>query len=182
MRDINWKHEILDFIKTLGISFIIIFIVTQFIIRPIRVNQNSMYPTLYDQSFGITNVFSAKIGDINRFDVVVIKLPNNTHLVKRVIGLPNETISYKNDQLFVDGVAIEENFINEEYRQEIISKYGTFTEPVEEIILGDDEVFCLGDNRPYSKDSRAYGPFKKSQIVSKGVVIVYPFNQIKIVK
>lgn len=182
MKEINWKYEIWDFIKTLVISFIVVFIVTQFLVRPIRVNQNSMYPTLYDQSVGVTNVFSAKIGDIDRFDIVVIKMPDKTHLVKRVIGLPNETISYKNDQLFVDGVAIEEDFINQAYKQEITNKFGTFTEPISEIVLGDDEVFCLGDNRPYSKDSRAYGPFKKSQIVSKGVVIIYPFNQIKVVK
>ncbi|MFV0552786.1 MAG: signal peptidase I [Anaerorhabdus sp.] len=178
MKEINWKHEILDFLKTLGICFLIIFVLTRFFIRPVNVNQNSMYPTILDKSFGVSNVFSVKaLHDVNRFDIVVINLEDGKNLIKRVVGLPNETISFKNDTLYIDGQPVEENFFNEEYRKEEIQKYGYFTENMEPITLGPDEVFCVGDNRPYSRDSRDYGPFKESQIMSKGLFVITPLDR-----
>ncbi|MEG0176909.1 signal peptidase I [Anaerorhabdus sp.] len=178
MKDINWKAELIDFLKTLLVSFIIIFVITRFVARPVKVNQNSMYPTVLDQSVGITNIFSVSVlHDINRFDIVVIKMEDGKNLFKRVIGLPGETLSYVDDVLYIDGEPVDEPFINQEYKSEEINKLGLFTNDVKEITLANDEVYCLGDNRPFSKDSRDYGPFKESQITGKGIFIIYPFNR-----
>lgn len=178
MKDINWKAEILDFLKTLLISFIIIFVFTKFIARPVRVNQNSMYPTVIDQSVGVTNIFSVEVlHDINRFDIVVVKTDDGKNLIKRVVGLPNETLSFKNDVLYINGLPIEQPFFDQKYVDEEKEKFGLFTNDIQEITLGPDEIFCLGDNRPYSKDSRDYGPFKESQVMGKGIFILYPFNR-----
>ncbi len=178
-KKIDWKAEIFDFVKTLVICFIIVFAVTTFIVKPARVSQNSMYPTIYDKSIGIGNVIGVKLGNIDRFDIVVIntKRSENTYIIKRVIGLPGETVEFKNSQLFINGEVVEESFLDQNYYDEITNIYGYFTEDIPPIVLGEGEIFCLGDNRRYSKDSRHYGPFEISQVVSKDFFVVYPFGK-----
>ena len=99
------------------------------------------------------------------------------YLVKRVIGLPGETIEYRQDQLLVNGEAVAEDFFDQDYKRSQ-SANGSFTQDFGPVTLADDEYFMLGDNRPYSSDSRWYGPFKKEQIKAKDVVVLFPFQQI----
>ena len=95
------------------------------------------------------------------------------YLIKRVIGLPGETVEYRNNQLYINGEPVEEPFLDASYT----STYpGTFTSDFKTEKLGEDEYFCMGDNRPHSSDSRYYGAFHKSDIVSKGVFVIYPFK------
>ncbi len=182
-KKINWKEEIIDFIKTLVFCFVFVFILTRFIIKPIQVNQNSMYPTILDQSMGFSNVIDLKLNGVKRFDVVIIdtgsknSLNQDKYIIKRVIALPNETIEVKDNILYINGEIIEEDFLNTSYANEFIRNNGYFTQDIQPITLGDDEIFCLGDNRPLSKDSRHYGPFTMDQLVSKGVFIVFPLNR-----
>ncbi len=168
-------NEAVDFLKTLGTSVIIVTIMVNFFIRPIRVDGSSMYPTLESDSFGIANVLGVKMGHLERFDIVVIYLSSeNKYLVKRIVGLPGEEISYQNGTLYVNGEEVREEFFDREY----ISSWGdTFMADVKTVTLGENEYFCLGDNRPNSKDSRYYGPFKKDQIRCKGALILYPFSR-----
>ena len=90
--------------------------------------------------------------NLDRFDCVMIK--SEKQLFKRVIGLPGETIEYKDNKLYVNGVEIEDK-----YEQ---GKTENF-----KVILAENEYFCMGDNREISKDSRALGPFKREQIKAK---------------
>ena len=168
--------ELGSFISTLLISLVIVFLIVHFLVRPIKVQGNSMYPTLENDEIGFANVIGLNMNGIDRFDVVIIYMPEqNEYLVKRAIGLPGETVSYTDSVLYINGKAVEESFLNEEY----VSSYGgTFTEDVKEVVLGDNEYWCMGDNRPYSRDSRYYGAFDKSSIVAKGTAILYPFSKI----
>lgn len=166
--------EVLLFFKDLAISFAVVLILVNFIIRPIQVKGSSMYPTLKDGEVGFSNLIGRKTTGIERFDIVIVYMEDkDEYLVKRCVGLPNETIAYKDGILYVDGKAVEEEFLDEEYK----SSFGEiFTDDVEEITLGDDEYFCVGDNRPRSTDSRYYGPFTEDMIISKGVFILFPFS------
>ena len=94
-----------------------------------------------------------------------------------MIGLPGETIEYRQDQLLVNGEAVAEDFFDQDYKRSQ-SANGSFTQDFGPVTLADDEYFMLGDNRPYSSDSRWYGPFKKEQIKAKDVVVLFPFQQI----
>ena len=172
-------REIIDFFRDLAVCMISVFLITHFVLRPVQVKGSSMYPTLQDSALGFSNVLGYKLNSISRFDVVIIYLEEkDEYLVKRCIGLPGETISYKNGQLYVDGVAVEEDFLDEDYVNEFENTYGTsFTSDVQEITLGEDEYYCLGDNRPHSTDSRYYGPFTSEQITSKSVYVVWPLSQ-----
>ncbi len=167
--------EIWDFLKTLLISMTIVFLCTQFLARPIRVQGSSMYPTLESNALGISNVLSVRLGDIRRFDIAIIYLgEKNEYLVKRVIGMPGETLEYKDGVLKINGEVMEEPFLNKEYKD----SFGTgFMSDVEPVTLGEKEYYCLGDNRPGSRDSRYYGPFEKEQILAKGAFILLPLSQ-----
>lgn len=111
------------------------------------VNGESMYPTLHDKEFGVA--LRTTVTDINRYDIVVIK-QTDRYLIKRVIGLPGDYIEYKNNKLYVNGELTEDEFdyLTEDYSMQV----------------GEDEYFCLGDNRQNSADSRTFGCFKKKDI------------------
>ena len=165
--------EVLLFFRDLAVCLAIVLVVVNFILRPIQVKGSSMYPTLTSGSLGVSNLLGYNMDGIKRFDIVIIYLEEkNEYLVKRCIGMPNETISYSNDVLYINGEPMEEDFLDEEYS----SGFNIFTADMEEVKLGEDEYFCLGDNRPRSTDSRFYGPFRRDQIVSKGAFIFFPFS------
>ncbi len=177
-KQIDWKYEVIDFLKTLIIAFIIVFIVTKYIVKPIRVNQNSMYPTILDQSVGVSNVIVLSLEKIDRFDIVVIDAGEENYIIKRVVGLPGETVEMINEVLYINGKVVEEPFLDETYYNSTLMQMGYFTNDFSAYTLGEDEIYCLGDNRPYSKDSRHYGAFKTSQVISKDVFFFYPFNRL----
>ncbi len=170
--------DIVDSIITVFITIAVSLIMVNFFFMPIVVNGSSMYPTLQDKSYGFSNIFSRRVSGIDRFDIVVVYLEErDENLVKRVIGLPNETITFTNDTLYVNGTPIDQTFLDPEYvkMSQDGSYAGLFTNDFT-VTLGDDEYFCMGDNRPRSADSRMYGAFKQSQIVSKDIFIVFPFD------
>lgn len=173
-----YLDEIIDSIVTVFVTIVVSLVLVNFFFMPIVVNGSSMYPTLQDNSYGFSNIFSRRVSGIERFDIVVVYLEErDENLVKRVIGLPNETITFTNDTLYVNGTPIDQDFLDEDYvKQSKDSSYsGLFTNDFT-FTLGDDEYFCMGDNRPRSADSRLYGAFNQSQIISKNVFIIFPFD------
>lgn len=121
-------------------------------IFPFRVSGNSMSPTLKNGELGL----ALKHSDINRFDIVIVR-HNDKYLIKRVVGMPEETIEYKNDILYVNGKIVAETHAN-----------GTTNDF--KITLGKDEYWCLGDNRENSVDSRNYGSFHREYIIGRKVL------------
>lgn len=167
-------REVLSFLRDLAVSMAVILLICNFVLRPVRVYGDSMYPTLLNGAIGFSNVIGFKTGELKRFDIAIIYVEEkNEYLVKRVIGLPGETLSYRYGQLFINGEMVDEPFLDQAYVEQC-GQY--FMSDVSEITLGEDEYYCLGDNRPASSDSRYYGPFKKEQIRSKGVLVLWPFS------
>lgn len=198
-------EDILDFVKVFAITALVFLLFVNFIAHPVNVKGRSMYPTLQDGEFGFTSIASTYIGSIERGDVVVIKMMDEesgkeTHWVKRVIGMPGETISCVDDEVYINGNKLDESeYIDEEYRQEMVNEFGFFNRVMKDYVndqgitvveacdfdsvtLNEDEYFLMGDNRPYSKDSRdvTVGPIQKSQIFGKGVLVLFPLTEIGI--
>lgn len=115
------------------------------------ISGNSMYPTLKDKQV----VRVSKIKEISRFDIVIAKKHDNYLIIKRVIGLPDEKVEYKDNHLYINEKPITESFIDL-----YLTKTEDFT-----YTLKDDEYFLLGDNREYSTDSRELGAFKKEKLL-----------------
>lgn len=185
-------EDILGFIKVFVVSAIVILLFVNFVAHPVRVDGRSMYPTLKDGEFGFTNVGGVLLNGVERGDIVVVTMEENgqkTHWVKRVIGLPGETVSCVNDVIYINGKALDETkYIDPDYRQSLVDKFGYFNKvpnadntnvvDFEEVKLKDDEYYVMGDNRPYSKDSRYVGPVKKSQIFAKKMLVLLPISDI----
>ncbi|MBR2067883.1 MAG: signal peptidase I [Solobacterium sp.] len=166
--------EVFLFLKDLAISFAVILLLTTFVIRPVKVKGSSMYPTLEDAEIGFSNLIGMKLNHLKRFDIVIIHLADrDEYLVKRLIGMPGDTIEVNQDVLYINGEPVKETYLDEEYKA---SEGPIFTGDIAELTLGENEYYCLGDNRPHSTDSRVYGPFQKEQIISKGIFVLFPFN------
>ena len=155
----------------LGVA-IISFVLLKFILIPCEVRGTSMLPTLLDKDRGYSFILTRNIG-IDRFDICVIK-PTNVDeeklIVKRIIGMPNETVEYKNNVLYINGIEYEEEYLNNVFTEDFVMK------------LGDEEYCCLGDNRPVSKDSRYYGAFKEDEIIATNLFVFYPFSNFGVKK
>lgn len=164
------KHKSkFNFAYMIIICLIVAKLITSFVFLSVMVDGNSMSTTLQNGDKGITDGLFYKITGIDRFDIVILEEKNfDDKLVKRVIGLPGETIRYEKGVLYVDGKVVEEPFISEEVAKKTLTRYGNDTF---ECKLGNDEYYVLGDNRGNSTDSRYFGAIKKSQIKGVGMML-----------
>ena len=127
-----------------------------------------MSSTLKDGDIMLLNKVGLRKG-IERFNIVVIK-NDNKYIIKRVIGLPGEIISYKEETLYINGKVM-------------IDEYNlSGTGEIEPLKIGKDEYYVMGDNRSVSKDSRSIGTIKKDKIIGKTNFVIYPFNKFGIVE
>lgn len=159
----------MKFIKENLIYIIIIFLIIAiriFIITPVMVDGNSMYPTLNDREILLLKKYDKKY---DRFDIVVLKY-NDEKLVKRIIGLPGEKVYYKHNTLYIDGKKIIEDFNHDETDNFNITDLGYTKIP-------DDYYLVLGDNRDDSLDSRIIGLINKEDIQGTVGIRLFPFNK-----
>ncbi|HCS30525.1 MAG TPA: signal peptidase I [Enterococcus sp.] len=179
----------------LFIVIILLFLVIRFFIfTPVQVSGHSMDPTLADGQRLIVN----KLANIERFEIVTTKEPDDqdTTAVKRVIGLPGDTVKMSNDVLTVNGKIYKEPYLDQfkqafakeklqtEYSystlfQERANAATTFTSDFE-VTVPKDSYFVLGDNRLVSKDSRIFGFVSKADIQGEVVVRYWPIKKIKL--
>jgi signal peptidase I len=176
------KSELWEWTKALLIAVVLAAVIRYFLFAPIVVDGLSMMPTLHDQDRMIVNKLSYKIGEPERFDIIVFHAPENKDYIKRVIGLPGDTVEYKNDTLYVNGKAYEEPYL-EEYKKQVID--GPLTDPftLEEKIgrqtVPEGQLFVMGDNRRFSKDSRHIGTVPFEEVLGKTSIIYWPIDDIR---
>lgn len=175
------KSETFEWVKSITIAIVLAFIIRSFIFTPIVVDGESMTPTLQDKD----RMIVTKIGEPNRFDIVVFHAPDGRDYIKRVIGLPGDRVEYKDDVLYINGKAYNEPYL-EKYKK--MFKDGNLTDSftLKETAVGSDTVpedclFVMGDNRRYSKDSRAIGAVPLKKVVGTTNVVFYPIKDIQIV-
>ena len=179
-------YTILDFARLILITVVAAMVILLFVARKEEVRGTSMYPTLVEGESVIINMAANYVGEIKRFDVVVAREYRSDDLwVKRVIGLPGETISYREDVLYVDGKAMEEPFLDKKYVEQVKKSANKlyFTQDYTSKKLGKNEYLLVGDNRNESLDSRndAVGPFQREQIIARGVFVYQPFSKARYV-
>ena len=165
----NMNDKMKNFIKELipyVIILIVVVVIRTYIVTPIKVSGPSMLPTLTGKEVMILNKMKK---NYNRYDIVVVK-SSDGDIIKRVYGLPGETISCENGFIYIDGKKIEDKY------------NGNKTMDFDSVKLKDDEYFVLGDNRMNSKDSRIFGPFNKKEIKGTTNIVIFPFNKIGKVK
>lgn len=153
----------------------------KFVVIPVRIEGISMENTLHDHSIAMINAMGIQEDNIHRFDIVVIdSLQLNEKIIKRVIGLPNETVRFENDELYINDELVQQDFLDQDYVEESKLTYNVeqFTDDFE-VTLQDGEYFVMGDNRLRSTDSRELGPFTIDDFVGMKGLVIYPFTDIQ---
>ncbi len=142
---------------------VVVVLIRTFIITPVRVDGDSMKNTLKNGDI----LLLYKLSSIDRFDIIVLdEEKDNEKIIKRVIGLPGETVAIKKGKIYINDKVIDDEYA-----------YGETTD-YNKVTLKDDEYFILGDNRLISKDSRYFGPIKDNEIKGKIVFRLFPFTKI----
>lgn len=146
------------------VVLLVVILIKKFVISPVKVNGKSMMNTLHDGDIMILDIIGYRFHDIKRFDIVVVR-ENNEFLIKRVIGLPGETVEYKNNKLYIN-----DKLVKESYGSDVTDDFFAAVDK--------DHYFVMGDNRTNSLDSRVLGSFSRKDIVGKTNLIVFPFSRI----
>lgn len=167
------KNDVFDLVRFTLITLAVVIPIRIFIAQPFIVNGESMLPNLHNGDYLIIDEVSYHKHDPERGDVIVFKFPTNLKrfLIKRVIGLPGETISIQGSTITItkpDGeiIQLEEDYLNGDF-----SSHGEWN-------LADDEFFVLGDNRSASSDSRTWGVLRRHLIVGKTFLRLFPLSKI----
>ena len=172
-------REILSMIGWILFIFCLVFLVTTYVGQRTRVEGHSMEPALSDGDNLIVDKISYRFHDPERFDIIIFpyQWEPNTYYIKRIIGLPGETIQIDDEgNIYIDGEVLQEH-----YGLERIKNPGSAREP---ITLGEDEYFVLGDNRNNSEDSRftQVGVIHRDDIVGRAWLRIYPFDRIGFIR
>jgi signal peptidase I len=163
-----------DLIKFAVIALAIVIPVRMFIAQPFVVNGDSMFPTFHNKEYLIVDEISYIVRSPARGEVTIFRYPNDPSrfFIKRIIGMPNETIEIKNGVVKIinkenpDGFILEEPYLNEKF-----TTTETFT-------TGNDQYFVMGDNRNRSSDSRSWGVLPKKFMIGRAYLRLLPVGNL----
>jgi signal peptidase I len=158
-----------EIVETIVLSLIIFLVIRQGI-QNYRIESHSMEPNFYDGQYVLVNKLAYKLGEPQRGDVVVFHNPNNPDedYIKRIIGLPGDTISFDSGVAYVNGKPLDEPYVN------FPTNGNSGAEP---LVVDDGYIFVMGDNRPNSRDSRVFGELSEDLMVGKAWVRIWPLTE-----
>lgn len=167
----------LDLVETLVIGISLFLVIYLFFMQPHQVSGLSMEPNLHNNDYVLTDKISYRTGDPKRGDVVVIHAPEAANcpsgtgcdFIKRLLGLPGDTVEVKDNTIYVNGSPLDETYIADD----VTTVAGNYTRD-RVVTLGPDQYFVVGDNRMHSSDSRAWGPITKADIVGRAFLRYWP--------
>ena len=166
------SREILETVLYIAVVIVAAWFILHFVVQRTEVSGSSMLPSLHTGESIMIDKISYRFQDPERFDIIVFNYQyrKDTHYIKRIIGLPGETVLIKDGTIFINGEPLAEN-----YGLETINNPGRASEP---IVLGEDEYFVLGDNRNGSSDSRSadVGNIDRKQIVGRAWLRIWPLD------
>lgn len=171
----------LDIAQTLVLSAVFFIVIWFFFMRPFQVNGLSMFPTLNDKEYVLTNIIGLRFTTPKLGDVVVFKSPTNNEevFIKRVIGTPGDRVMVKNGSVHVNGGVIDES----EYINRDTKTYpGAFLKEELEVKVPNDSYIVMGDNRLYSSDSREWGFVPKNFLYGMSFFAYWPIEEMKIIR
>lgn len=169
----------LDTIETVVIALAIFVVIYLFLVQPHQVKGNSMYPNFFDGEYILTDKISYRLSLPQRGDVVVFKAPKNHEVdyIKRIIGLPGETVSINNGKVYVNNQLLKEPYLP----TDITTSPGSFLYENNKLTVPQREYVVLGDNRSHSSDSREWGTVKKDELIGKAWLRYWPIPKISFV-
>jgi signal peptidase I len=169
-REYAWLPWIRSWVRDVSIAIFIASVIILFFYQPVKVEGTSMLPRLDDQSRVFINKFLYRVEEIHRGDVVVFRYPGDPtkSYIKRVIGLPGDTVEILRGEVYVNGEKLNEPYVVPEYR-------GSTSAPPWQV--GPGSYYVLGDHRNSSNDSRVWGTVPRSYIYGKAELIYWPIGR-----
>ena len=169
--------ELFGWIVYIAVIIGLTWLIITFVGQRTRVSGHSMEATLHDGDNLIVDKLSYRFRDPKRFEIIVFpyRHKENTYYIKRIIGLPGETVQVKDGYVYIDGEKLDEN-----YGLEVMEDAGIAAEPIE---LGEDEYFVLGDNRNHSSDSRdpSVGILHRDELIGRAWIRIWPLDSIGVI-
>ena len=173
------NKQVWKWFKAVLFSLAIVSFIKYFVFIPIMIEGNSMSPTLTPGNHVIYESFTS----IERFDIILFHDNHGDSYIKRVIGLPGETLTFIDDQLYINSDPVDETYllgINDD--NQVFTPNFTLNSVTGMNTIPEDSYFVLGDNRTRSKDSRMFGFVPKKSIDGKARMIIYPLNELAVLK
>ncbi len=174
----EFLKEAIGWIVYLVVVFVLVWFIITFVGQRTKVDGDSMLPALTNGDNLIVEKISYRFGEPERFDIIVFPYQHadNIYYIKRIIGMPGETIQIWDGNIYINDTILEENYGLEE-----IEYAGIAAEPIE---LGEDEYFVMGDNRNNSSDSRdpSVGVLTREQLIGRAWVRIYPFDKMGVIR
>ena len=167
----RWKVLAREVVETILLT-VVIYALVNFATGRFRVEGDSMQPTMHPNEYVLIDKISYMLGQPQRGDIVVFRYPFGTErdFIKRVVGLPGETVTVMGGRVTVDGQLLDEPYIAAEPQYT-----GAWT-------LGPDEFFVLGDNRNNSSDSHSWGPLKREFLIGRALLVYWPLDSLTVVQ
>ena len=183
--------SILDWLIAIAIGVLAGILLVVFVVQRDNVYGDSMVPNLRDGYIVMTDKVSTYFDNYHRGDIVILDGENmegynhDEYLIKRIVGMPGETIRIADGHVYIREVGAADFYmLDEPYLADGVETYVMswgFERGYNEVTLGPDEYYCMGDNRPVSNDSRNLGPFSSDRIKGIAFVIIYPFNAFSLI-
>lgn len=165
----------IDVMQTILLAASIFLVIYIFVVRPFQVSGDSMYPNYKNKEYILTNLIALRFEMPVRGDVIVFKAPPDPEkdFIKRVIGEPGDTVLIKDGFVYVNGVLLDES----SYLASDMRTYGgKFMQEGVAVVVPPGGYLVMGDNRPYSSDSREWGFVTKSEVIGKSMFVYWPVN------
>ncbi len=169
-----------EILQTLVFAISIFLFIYLLLLQPHKIKGSSMEPNFHDAEYLLTDKISYRLHTPQRGDVIVFKAPPDyvDEFIKRIIGIPGDSVSVKDGKVFVNGKEVIEAYIPSDFH----TFAGRFTEEGAVLTVPQDQYFVLGDNREHSLDSRNIGFIGKDKITGRAWLIYWPLNKAGIVK
>lgn len=168
-------RNLVEWVLIAGGALLVAFVIKTFLLQAFYIPSLSMAPTLKIDDRVLVNKLSYDLHEVHRGDVVVFESPPNEgsqtkDLIKRVVGLPGETVESRDGRILINGQVLDEPYLGADVA----------TGPVEKTTIPEGHYWVMGDNRPNSRDSRFFGPIPKSLIVGRAFVKVWPVTALSL--
>ncbi len=170
----------LDALQTILLAASVFLVIYIFLFRPFQVSGESMFPTFKNKEYILTNLITIRISELKKGDVIVFHAPNDDEkdYIKRVMGTAGDAIFLRDGDVYVNNEKVDESA----YLTGVKTYGGSFLHEGEIVRIPEGHYFVMGDNRPFSSDSREWGFLPKEEVIGKSFFVYWPFNTARLVK
>jgi signal peptidase I len=172
---------LIDSVQTFLMAAAVFLVIYIFFFRPFEVKGESMVPNFLDSQYVLTNLITLRFNNPKLGDVIVFKAPtdNEKDFIKRVIGVPGDTVEVKDGSVYLNGNLLDQSKF---LKPDVKTYEGSFLKEGVPVTVPSGNYFVMGDNRLYSSDSREWGFVSKGALIGESFFVYWPANQVKLVK